>query len=1221
MTRMGKFGSNLGYVDEMYARFLANPESVGDVWREFFADYTPGAAVPVVPRPAKVDAPPALRAPAADEGATEDPGPPPELLRGIAARIVENMTTSLEVPTATSVRTIPVKLLEENRRVINDHQTNVAGPRISFTHMIAWAIVRALERHPEMNAGFETIDGKPHRRPRPEIHLGLAIDLQRNDQRVLLVPNMKNAAALDFPTFVARYDELVARARANRLSVDDFQGTTVTLTNPGMLGTAMSVPRLMAGQGTILGVGNIGHPAEYSGMAPDVISALGISKVMTVTSTYDHRVIQGAESGSFLNTLETLMLGAERFYERLFQELNVPHEPLLWAADVNPQALGGTGSREIYEKQASVVRLIRAYRVRGHLWADLDPLGYAPEPHDELELSTYGLSVWDLDRPFVAADLAGGSGMRPLREILDTLRATYCRHIGVEFLHIPEPEPRAWLQTRTERTRNAEPLELETQKQILRKLNAAEAFERFLHTTYIGHKRFSLEGAETLIPALDALLSNAADAGFEQAFIGMAHRGRLNVLANVLGMSYDRIFRRFEGDLDPESVQGSGDVIYHLGFDGEHFSPSDRRIALTLASNPSHLEAVDPVVEGMARAWQDRAGDTERERALPILIHGDAAFAGQGVVAETLNLSQLLGYRTGGTIHIVVNNQIGFTTGPADARSSLYSTDVAKAVRAPIFHVNGDYPEDAVRVIKLALEFRRRFQRDVVVDMVCYRRWGHNETDDPSYTNPTLYAKIDNHRSVRKLYTEQLLRRGDLDPETAEKALEDFRERLRSVHDEVQAVERKEVTAPVDTESDRGSAGREAADTAVPVKLLESVLDGLERTPDGFEPQPKLVLQLARRRDRFGNGTIDWALGEALAFGSLCLEGTTVRLSGEDSGRGTFSQRHAVLHDRRSGDAYAPLAHLAPDQGSFTVFDSLLSEFAILGFEYGYSVAWPEALVLWEAQFGDFANGAQVIIDQFMACSEEKWNQRSRVVLLLPHGSEGQGPEHSSARLERFLQLCAGGNMQVCYPSTPAQYFHLLRRQVRQDPVRPLVVMTPKSLLRHKECVSTAEALTSGRFESVLDDPNFVDRAGDARRLVLCSGKVVFDLLAHARTAGIDDVAVVRVEQFYPFPSEAIANVVHRYRQLTDVVWVQEEPRNMGAWSFLNERLGPELAASGRTLRYVGRPRAAAPAPGSMKQHLAGQQQLVREALEDVHGGGAPDSSETIPAGAGDDSA
>jgi len=1196
---MSKFGSNVGYVDEMYARYLEDPASVGDVWREFFADYKPGAPVPVLPRPAKVDdgrSGASTSGPATPAVARPDDGPAPEPLRGIAAKIVENMTTSLEVPTATSVRSIPVKLLEENRRVINDHQATVSGAKVSFTHLIAWGVVRALEKHPGMNVGYEDRAGVPHRRVRPKIHLGLAIDIQRNDQRVLLVPNIKDAAAHDFPSFVARYDDLVARARSNQLAVADFQDTTVTLTNPGMLGTAMSVPRLMSGQGTILGVGNIGYPAEYTGMAAEVISALGISKIMTVTSTYDHRVIQGAESGAFLKTLESLFLGADRFYERIFHELGVPHEPLLWSGDLNPQVFGGADSTEIYEKQASVVRLIRAHRVRGHLWADLDPLGYAPQPHEELELSTYGLSVWDLDRRFVAADLAGGSrGMRTLREILDTLRATYCRHIGVEFLHIPEPEPRAWLQERMERTRNQEPIDFESQKQILRKLNAAEAFERFLHTTYLGHKRFSLEGAETLIPMLDALLTDSAHAGFEQAFVGMAHRGRLNVLANVIGMSYDRIFRKFEGDLDPESVQGSGDVIYHLGFDGEHVAPDGARLRLTLASNPSHLEAVDPVVEGMTRAWQDRSGDVDRARALPILIHGDAAFAGQGVVAETLNLSQLRGYRTGGTVHIVVNNQIGFTTGPADARSSLYSSDVAKAVRAPIFHVNGDYPEDAVRVVKLALEFRRRFQRDVVVDMVCYRRWGHNETDDPSYTHPTLYAKIENHRSVRKLYTEQLLRRGDLDPETAERALEDFRERLRAVHEQVKAVRSLPVTAPDDDEDVRGSAPESATATAAAPAILDAVLDGLERLPEGFEPQPKLARQLARRRGRYADGTIDWALAEALALGSLCLEGTSVRLSGEDSGRGTFSQRHAVLHDHRTGEAYTPLAHLSSDQGSFSVYDSLLSEFAVLGFEYGFSVQWPEALVLWEAQFGDFSNGAQVIIDQFLASSEEKWGEHSGVVLLLPHGSEGQGPEHSSARLERFLQLCAAGNLQVVFPSTPAQYFHLLRRQVRQQPVRPLVVMTPKSLLRHKDCVSTAEDLGTGRFHAVLDDPRFAD-GRPARRVAMCSGKVYYDLLAHAREQGIDDVALVRVEQFYPFPARRLHEIARRYTG-AEFVWVQEEPRNMGAWSFMAERLAPILADSGAALSYVGRPRAAAPASGSMKRHQAAQDRLVGEAL------------------------
>jgi 2-oxoglutarate dehydrogenase E1 component len=791
--------------------------------------------------------------------------------------------------------------------------------------------------------------------------------------------------------------------------------------------------------------------------------------------------------------------------------------------------------------------------------------------------------------------LAGTAETLPLREIVDTLRETYCRHIGVEYMHIQEPEVRHWLQQRMERTRNSEPVPPELQQQILTKLNAAEAFEKFLHTNYVGHKRFSLEGAETLIPMLDVLLDDAAASGIDEAVIGMAHRGRLNVLANVIGKSYPSIFREFEGDVDPASTLGSGDVKYHLGATGVHEAPDGRTVRLDVAPNPSHLEAVDPVVEGMVRARQDRRSDAARERVLPILIHGDAAFAGQGVVAETLNLSQLKGYRTGGTVHIVVNNQIGFTTGPLDARSSHYATDVSRTVQAPIFHVNGDHPEDAVRVIRLALAFRQCFKRDVVVDLVCYRRWGHNEADDPSYTHPILYAKIQKHRSVRKLYTEALLRRGDLSPETAERALEDFRARLEKAFEEVRnAAPEEETVVRPDLEAVEGAA-RPSVSTAVPKGTLEEVVEALLTTPQGFEAHPKLVKQLARRRDEFDSGRIDWALGEALAFGSLVLEGTPVRLSGEDSVRGTFSQRHAALYDHRTGEAYAPLANIRPGQATFQAFDSLLSEFAVMGFEYGYSVERPEAVVLWEAQFGDFVNGGQVIIDQFLCSAEEKWGQRSGVVLLLPHGYEGQGPEHSSARPERFLKLAARGNLRIAHPTTAGQYFHLLRRQTQSRERKPLIVLTPKSLLRDRRAASSLETFTEGRFEDVIEDPSH-PASEEVRRLVFCTGKVYYDLDTHRTETGLRDVAIVRMEQLYPFPGERLAETIANYPRAEDVVWAQEEPRNMGAWSFIDERFRrtPGIV---RVPRYAGRQGSSSPATGSHRRHLAEQQALVLAAL------------------------
>jgi 2-oxoglutarate dehydrogenase E1 component len=1175
-----KLGQNRGYIEELYASYLADPASVSEAWRDYFADY-PGER-------SERPAPTPVRAPAAPPaGAVE--------LRGAAARLAENMERSLGVPTATSARTIAVKLLDENRRRINQHQSIVAGPKISFTHLVAWAVVRALERHPALNGAWTRVAGRPARASREGVNLGLAVDHERRGERALVVPNVKRASELDFPAFVRALDDIVLRVRENRLSPEDVQDTTITLTNPGMIGTALSVPRLMEGQGAIIGVGAIGYPPEYSGMAAQALAELGLSKVMTVTSTYDHRIIQGAESGAFLSTLDELLQGQDGFYERLFGELGVPCEPVHASTDPSPPLLARGTDIEAIAKQAGVLQLIRAFRVRGHLWADLDPLGYRPEPHPELELSHYGLGVWDLDRKFVAGGLAGITGPLELREILRIVHETYCRHLGVEYMHIEDPGCRRWLQERLERLEGPAPPPHADQLRILEQLNAADAFETYLARNYVGQKRFSLEGAETLIPMLDFLLADAADAGIEQVVVGMAHRGRLNVLANTVGKSAGQVFREFEGDIDPTTTHGSGDVKYHLGAAGDFRAPSGKELRVEVASNPSHLEAVDPVVEGLVRARQDGLGNAGRDRVLALLIHGDAAFAGQGVVAETLHLSQLKGYRTGGTVHIVVNNQIGFTTGPADLRSSHYPTDVAKMVRAPIFHVNGDHPESAVAAIRTALAYRQAFKRDVVVDLVCYRRWGHNEADDPSFTHPMLYARIQSHRPVRKIYTDQLLRRGDIDLETAERALEDYGRRLREVHDQVRRAQREPAPPPRgDEEKERGAAPLPATD--LPRATLVRVLTGLARTPDDFVTHPKLAASLSRREQRFEEGRIDWALAESLAFGSLVLEGTPVRLSGEDSGRGTFSQRHAVLHDHRTALPFVPLAHLDPAQASFQVFDSLLSEFAVLGFEYGYSVGDPRALVLWEAQFGDFANGAQVIIDQFIASAEEKWNQPSRLVLLLPHGHEGQGPEHSSARIERFLQLAAGGNIRVTNPSTPAQYFHLLRAQARLAPRgKPLVVMTPKSLLRHRACVSTPDELCQGAFRPVLDDPTSPAAEG-VDRIVFCSGKIYWELDEARAAAPLRDVALCRLEQLYPFPAAEIAALVARYPRRAAIVWVQEEPRNMGAWSFVRERLEDVEQLAGR-LRYVGRPRSPSPATGSHRRHLAEQEAIIREAL------------------------
>jgi len=1237
------FGFNTGYVEDLYAQYLENPGSVSARWQEFFADYSPGptfhppagssdggeqpTAAPTAPagngrpevQPARPERtapePPAAKAPAA-AGAPAKPAPRPSSplaegveakpLRGAAARIVENMEASLEIPTATSVRQVPVKLMAENRRLINRHQQTVGGDKVSFTHLIAYALVRALEKVPAMNYGFRR-DGEALQRIESEaVNFGLAIDIERKGgQRSLLVPNVKGAQRMGFAEFLGAYNDVVKRARDGRLEIPDFEGTTVTLTNPGMIGTVMSVPRLMQGQGLILAVGSIEYPPEFQALPPDEVSRLGISQVMTITSTYDHRVIQGAESGEFLAHVAQLLTGKHGFYEGVFRDLGISTPPLRMQADSTP-AMGETDEWARVEKNARVLQLIRAYRVRGHLMADLNPLGTDLRPHDELEPASYGLTIWDLDRVFYTGGLGtsggalAGKDRLALREILDILWETYTRHVGVEFMHISDPGEKRWLIERIEPQRLCDPLSLEQKRRALDRLNAAEAFERFIHTKYIGHKRFSLEGAETLIPILDQILSDAADQEVEEAVIGMAHRGRLNVLANVLGKPYKNIFSEFEGHVDIGTAHGSGDVKYHLGATGTHTAPSGSSVRLTLAANPSHLEAVNPVVEGMARALQERRGDAARDKVIPILLHGDAAFAGQGVVAETLNLSQLAGYRTGGTVHLVVNNQIGFTTLPMHARSSAYATDVARMIQAPIFHVNGDDPEAAIRVARLALDYRQVFNKDVIIDLVCYRRHGHNEGDEPSYTQPLMYAQIEGHRSVRKKYTELLLRRGDMDPDAAEQMLDDFHAKLQQAFEQTKELSEKPETAVrLFTAESPVSVAETGVETKAPRELLEATVRALVTIPEDFEVHPKLGRLLARKTEQFEKGKIDWAFAEALAFGTLLQDGTPVRLSGQDSGRGTFSQRHAVLYDQRDARAYVPLNHVAEGQAQLQVHDSFLSEYAVLGFEYGYSVASPETLVLWEAQFGDFVNGAQIMIDQFLTAAEEKWNQRSRLVMLLPHGFEGQGPEHSSARLERFLQQSAEDNIIVANLSTPANYFHALRRQMKREVAKPLVLMTPKSLLRHPLTVATADELTDGRFHKVYVADT---EPAEAKRLLFCGGKVYYDLLkAREELASPAEVAIARVEQLYPFPADEVRAELERFGHVTDVRWVQEEPQNMGAWTHLRpyfDRVLDELhGVCEARVRYVGRLPSASPATGSAKVHAAEQDRLIGEAL------------------------
>jgi multifunctional 2-oxoglutarate metabolism enzyme len=1209
-TLVADFGNNYPFALDAFEMYQKDRASVDASWRDYFDRLTgrprepevspppPPQAVPSEPGPISGERALARRAPEAlalSDAARAAAAPMilagdiANPMRGGALRLAANMEASLLVPTATSSRTIAVRTLEENRAILNKHRAAVGESKVSLTHLVAWGVLRALDTFPRLNDAYAELEGQPHRIQRDAVRLGLAVDVQRKDgSRTLLVPNIRDAGSLSFGAFLAAVDDVVGRARKGQVVPDDFVGTTMSITNPGIVGTTLSAPRLMPGQGLIVAVGAVDYPAEYRSMAARTLSLLGISRVMTVTSTYDHRIIQGAESGLFLARIEELLKGDDGFYERLFEDIKVPHRPMRWEVDTAPGLFGPAGAREEIEKEARVLQLINAYRVRGHLVADLDPLDVKRAPHRDLDPATYGLTLWDLDREFITNGLSG-KDRATLREILDVLRETYCGNIGVEYMSIQDPDRKEWLQTRMESCRNYPAVDQASRRRILDKLVEAEAFERFLHTKYIGHKRFSLEGCESLVPLLDRILSDAAQQGVREVVVGMPHRGRLNVLANVVGKSLAQIFSEFEENADLDSTHGSGDVKYHLGAAGAHRAEMGETVAVTVASNPSHLEFVDPVVEGMARAKQDAIADRERFRVVPLLIHGDAAFAGQGVVAETFNLGGLDGYRTGGTIHVVVNNQIGFTTLPEDARSSTYCTDVAKMVQAPVFHVNGDDPEAVVHVAGLALEYRQRFKRDAVIDLVGYRRWGHNEGDEPSYTQPLMYATIKGHPSVAQLYGEQLVRQGAI------------------AREEVEALwARKKAQMQYEGEACAfAPPPKRAADVPAPVDAtamwgrLRTALRALGSTPEGFEVHPKLVPLLKKRADLLeGRGQVDWAAGEALAFGTLLIEGISIRLSGQDSGRGTFSQRHAVLFDARTGKEHVPLNELAPKPARFEVHDSLLSEAAVMGFEFGYSVASARTLVVWEAQFGDFANGAQVIIDQFLAGTETKWGQLSGLTLLLPHGHEGQGPEHSSARLERFLALCAEGNLRVGVPSTPGSLFHLLRQQGRGPVQKPLVVLTPKSLLRDPRCASPLEDLAMGRFEEVIDDVT-ADPAR-IRRVVLVTGKLYYDLARGREQARRDDVALVRIELLYPFPGAELARVLGRYASSADLVWAQEEPQNMGAWRFVRDRfLDSEVPLADRRIpRYVGRKPSASPAPGSHKIHAREQEAIVRAAVE-----------------------
>ncbi|QKJ19968.1 multifunctional oxoglutarate decarboxylase/oxoglutarate dehydrogenase thiamine pyrophosphate-binding subunit/dihydrolipoyllysine-residue succinyltransferase subunit [Microbacterium hominis] len=1233
VSNEGEFGANEWLVDELYEQFKIDRNSVDKEWWPVLEAYRPvtsdsagsPASAPATPAPAATAAPaaPAAAAPAPAAAAhpvtapipvigaqpvartTARPAAPQPIpaqapksepssadeaaedkitvLKGMPKALAANMDESLTVPTATSVRTVPAKLMIDNRIVINNHMSRTRGGKVSFTHLIGWAIIQALKEFPSQNVFYAEMEGKPSVVAPAHVNLGIAIDLPRPDgTRALMVPSIKRADQLTFGEYLTTYEDLVTRARGNKLTAADFQGTTISLTNPGGIGTVHSVPRLMKGQGCIVGAGALEYPAEFQGASEKTLNELAIGKTITLTSTYDHRVIQGAGSGEFLKKVHELLIGQRGFYDDIFAALRIPYAPIHWAADINVDLA------ERVDKQARVQELINSFRVRGHLMADIDPLEYMQRTHPDLEIEQHGLTFWDLDREFVTGGFGGKRTMK-LRDILGVLRDSYCRTIGIEYMHIQDPGQRAWFQ---------ENVELKYQKpghdeqlRILEKLNQAEAFETFLQTKYVGQKRFSLEGGESLIPLMDEILQGAAEAGLDGAAIGMAHRGRLNVLTNIAGKTYGQVFREFEGSVAIGSKSGSGDVKYHLGTEGTFVADGGEELPVYLAANPSHLETVDGVLEGIVRAKQDRK-PIGSFSWLPILVHGDAAFAGQGVVVETLQMSQLRAYRTGGTVHVVVNNQVGFTTTPQDARSSVYATDVAKTIQSPIFHVNGDDPEAVTRVAQLAFAYREKFHRDVVIDLVCYRRRGHNEGDDPSMTQPLMTNLIEAKRSVRRLYTESLVGRGDITEEEYEQAKRDFQDRLEIAFAETHAAETGS-SAIVDETAEIEPAVGEPDTTGVSRDVVQLIGDAFVNKPDGFTVHNKLQQLLDKRFDMSRNGAIDWAFGELLAFGSLLLEKTNVRLAGQDARRGTFVQRHSVLHDRANGQEWIPLTNLSGDQGRFWVYDSLLSEYAAMAFEYGYSVERPDALVLWEAQFGDFANGAQSVIDEFISSADQKWGQQSSVALLLPHGYEGQGPDHSSARIERYLQMCAQDNMTVARPSTPASYFHLLRRQAYQRPRRPLVVFTPKAMLRLRGATSPVEDFTSGKFEPVLDDNRGLDKSA-VKRVLLHSGKIHWDLKSELEKNPNPEIALVRLEQFYPAPIAELNAVIDDYPN-AQLVWVQDEPENQGAWPFIALEVVKHL--HGRTIRRVSRSAAASTATGSPKVHAAEQADILRKAL------------------------
>lgn len=1199
--------SNEAFEYELYFDYLRNPDSVPPKWKEYFEQKYRNAIPPEF-LSAKEEAtkqPILTNIPSKDaeeikkaiEYKTKDYEIAEPLITA-EARVASNMEESIEVPTATSYRQIPVKALDENRRIINKHLEKLNKPKVSYTHIIAWAIVKALVRYPNMNAGFAKINGKPHRLIRKSINLGIAIDTTRKDgTRMLFVPSIKNADLLTFSQFITEYDNLVFKARNNKLDLKDLSDTTTSITNPGTIGTSFSAPRLMKGQGLIVGIGSIDYPTEFQAVRPDKLSEFAISKVVTLSSTYDHRIIQGAESAEFLAYLNKLLIGGENFYEQIFYSFDVPFEPVHWEIDINKQKYHQTPRMkdDLVEKNAHIMQLINAYRVRGHLLSSVNPLGRATYYYPELDPSYYGFTIWDLDRIFHVDDEWQTNEM-PMRDVLELLRDAYCGQASVEYMHIQDLTKKNWIKQYFENTRSNYNISNDRKIKILQEIIQAETFENFLQTKFLGTKRFSLEGGETLIPMLRYLLNLAADEHLASTIIGMSHRGRLNTLANILGKPLKKIFREFEGDFADETYEGSGDVKYHLGYKGKFQSEKNNIIDFHLAANPSHLELVDPVVEGIARAEEDILGDRYHNQSLPILIHGDSSFAGEGIVMETLNLSELEGYKTGGTIHIIVNNQIGFTTNSEDARSSYYASDIAKMIQAPILHVNGSNPEAAYWATLFAFQYRQTFNSDIVIDLLCWRKYGHNEADEPSYTQPLLYKKIRSMPPISRTYANQLIEHKVINDDYYNKIHKDFLDEFNKELDEHKK-EEKQFEFKGFIKSKNEELVLKPVETTISAEILQKITEKTTSYPTNFNIHPKVKVVLERRYKMVYDepSSIDWAMAENLAFGSILLEKRNIRFTGQDTRRGTFSQRHSVLVDSKNEDIYIPLNHIDEDQQFIKIYDSPLTELAAVGYEYGYSLIEDKGLTLWEAQYGDFANVAIPMFDQFLSCGESKWGQTSNLVILLPHGYEGQGSEHSSARPERYLQLCADGNMIVANLSTPAQYFHILRRQVYSDKKVPLILFTPKSLLRHPLAVSTLEEFTQKGFQTIIDDK--IENPKNIKRVIFCTGKIYYELLEKREKMQIDNIALVRVEQLYPLDKNLISKIISKYPNVSEYVWMQEETKNMGYWNYIALQF-QDILTDSKKLRYIGRPASPSTATGSSKIHLAEQELIISQALK-----------------------